>query len=82
MIEKKTKEKEKKPKKSQGLRKWAVLSGVGFQMGATIFVCAWAGKKLDERYLSGEKWFTIGLVLFGVFASIYIVLKQIKHLND
>ncbi len=68
-------------KKKSRLRNWAVLSGIGFQMGATIFVCAWIGKKLDERFPSNKNWFTIGLVLFGVFASLYIVLKQLKNLN-
>jgi len=67
--------------KKSRLRNWAVLSGIGFQMGATIFVCAWIGKKLDERFPSNKNWFTIGLVLFGVFASLYIVLKQLKNIN-
>ncbi len=70
-----------KNEKKNRLRNWAVLSGIGFQMGATIFVCAWIGKKLDERFPSNKNWFTIGLVLFGVFASLYIVLKQLKNLN-
>ncbi len=67
--------------KKRRLRNWAMLSGIGFQMGATIFVCAWIGKKLDERFPSNKNWFTIGLVLFGVFASLYIVLKQLKNIN-
>jgi F0F1-type ATP synthase assembly protein I len=67
--------------KKSRLRNWAVLSGIGFQMGATIFVCAWIGKKLDERFPSNKNWFTIGLVLFGVFASLYVVLKQLKNIN-
>ena len=50
-------------------------------MGATIFLCAWGGKKLDEHYGNEKKWFTIGLVLFGLLASIYLVLKQLKRLN-
>ncbi len=70
-----------KNEKKNRLRNWAVLSGIGFQMGATIFVCAWIGKKLDERFPSNKNWFTIGLVLFGVFASLYIVLKQLKNIN-
>ena len=67
--------------KKSRLRNWAVLSGIGFQMGATIFVCAWIGKKLDERFPSNKNWFTIGLVLLGVFASLYIVLQQLKNIN-
>lgn len=74
------KENDNQKKRSQ-LKNWAVFSGIAFQMGATIFICAWAGKKLDEKYSTGKNWFTIGLVLFGVFASIYIVLKQLKELN-
>lgn len=70
----------KKTKKDQ-LKNWAVFSGIAFQMGATIFICAWIGKKLDERYPSTKNWFTIGFVLFGMIASIYIVLKQLKNLN-
>lgn len=69
----------KKPKKP--LKNWAVLSGIGIQMGATIFVCAWIGKKLDERYPSNNSWFTLGFVLFGVFASLFVVLKQLKNFN-
>lgn len=72
---------EEKDDKSSGFKKWAMLSGIGFQMGATIFICAWAGRELDDYYDTEKNWFTIGLVLFGVFASIYLVLKQIKNLN-
>lgn len=68
-------------KNSSGLQKWVRLSGIAIQMGATIFVCAWIGKKLDERYSTGKNWFTMGFVLFGVFASIYLVIKQLNDLN-
>lgn len=72
---------DKKENKNSRLKNWAILSGIGFQMGATIFICAWIGKQLDERYPSNKNWFTIGFVLFGVFASLYVVLKQLKNLN-
>lgn len=75
------KEKKDEGKKSQ-LKNWAIFSGIAFQMGATIFLCAWIGKKLDERYPSGKNWFTIGFVLFGLVASVYVVLKQLKRYND
>ena len=73
-------QKDKKEPKSR-LKNWAVLSGIAFQMGATIFLCAWGGKKLDEYYETEKNSFTIGLVLFGLMASIYLVLKQLKRLN-
>lgn len=74
-------EKEPKKNKTSNLKNWAVFSGIAFQMGATIFICAWVGKKLDERYPSNKNWFTIGFVLFGTFASLYVVLKQLKNIN-
>ncbi|MGB7843600.1 MAG: AtpZ/AtpI family protein [Salinimicrobium sp.] len=73
--------KEEKNDKKNQLRNWAVFSGIAFQMGATIFICAWIGKKLDERYPSGKSWFTMGFVLFGLLVSVYVVLKQLKRFN-
>ncbi|MCC8359572.1 AtpZ/AtpI family protein [Salinimicrobium sediminilitoris] len=75
------KEEKNKDKNSQ-LKNWAVFTGIAFQMGATIFICAWIGKKLDERYPMEKNWFTIGFVLFGLVASVYVVLKQLKRYNN
>jgi F0F1-type ATP synthase assembly protein I len=77
----KEKENENNDRKNQ-LKNWAYFSGIAFQMGATIFVCAWLGKKLDEHYAMEKNWFTIGFVLFGLVASIYLVLKQLKRFNN
>ena len=68
-------------KKNSQLKNWAIFTGIAFQMGATIFICAWIGKKLDEEYPSEKNWFTIGFVLFGLVASVYVVLKQLKRYN-
>ena len=73
--------KPKKEKKSQ-LKNWAIFTGIAFEMGGTIFVCAWIGKQLDERYPSNKNWFTIGMVLFGLLASIFLVLKQLKKFDN
>ncbi|WP_424492838.1 AtpZ/AtpI family protein [Salinimicrobium sp. GXAS 041] len=73
--------KNRKGKKSQ-LKNWAIFTGIAFEMGGTIFLCAWAGKELDERYSSERNWFTIGLVLFGLVASVLVVLKQLKNFDN
>jgi F0F1-type ATP synthase assembly protein I len=62
--------------------RFARLSGIGFQMGATIFLGAVLGKYLDERYPSSKKWFTIGCTLFAVVVALYMVLKQVNRLNE
>lgn len=67
--------------KGNQLRKYIALTGVAFQMGATIFLCAYAGKRLDAYYEMDKKWFTMGFVLFGVAASLYLVIKQLNRIN-
>jgi F0F1-type ATP synthase assembly protein I len=76
--------KEKKPgKKSNNTRNnFARFSGIAFQMGATIFLAAYAGKWLDGIYPSSKKWFTIVFTLLGVALSLYNVLRQINKIND
>jgi F0F1-type ATP synthase assembly protein I len=75
------KEEKNKDKNSQ-LKNWAVFTGIAFQMGATIFVGAGFGKKLAERYPLEKNWVTIGFVLVGLVASVYVVLKQLKRYNN
>ena len=58
------------------------LSGVGIQMAATIFLGAFLGRYLDDKYPMEKKWWTIGLTIFAVAISLYNVLKQVNRLND
>lgn len=69
---------EKKPNK---LPKFARLSGIGLQMGVTIFLGAYLGKYLDEKYPSNKKWFTIGFTLLAVAIALYNVLRQVNKIN-
>ena len=70
------------PKKQKQPNKWALLTGAGIQMGVIIFVSAYFGKKLDAYYKTETAWFTLGLVLIGIFASIYLLLKQVKKIDS
>lgn len=56
---------------------------MGFQMIFVILIFYWAGSKLDER-ASGEKpVYTAILTILGVFAGIYLALKDfIRGKND
>jgi len=51
-------------------------SGMGFQMIAIILLFYWAGSKLDERSGNEKSVYTAVLSLLGVFAGLYIVLKE------
>lgn len=57
------------------------LSGVGMQMGVTIWLGAQLGKWLDEKYPFEKNWFTIGCVLFAVGISLYNLITQVNRLN-
>jgi len=71
----------KKKSQSSSLMKYARFSAVSFQMGATIFLGAYGGKLLDEKYSGDKKWFTIIFTLAAVALSLYVVLRQVNKLN-
>lgn len=73
--------KDKKEAPKGGLTKFARLSGIGLQMGVTIFLGAYLGKYLDDKYPMEKKWWTIGLTLFAVAVSLYNVLRQVNKIN-
>jgi F0F1-type ATP synthase assembly protein I len=68
-------------KKRDKIPRFARLSGVGLQMGVTIFLGAYLGKYLDEKFPSEKKWFTIICTLLFVVISLYNVLRQVNQIN-
>lgn len=71
----------KKPKESN-LKNITRFSGIGIQMGATIFLGAYFGKWFDGKYPHDKNWFTILFTLLAVALSIYSVLQELKKYND
>ena len=72
--------KEQKPKKQ--LKNAVILTGVALQMGITIYLFITLGKWLDLKYAQGEKLFLIIGTLLGVAISLYVVLQQLKKLDN
>jgi F0F1-type ATP synthase assembly protein I len=56
---------------------WLHYTNLGFQMIGTMVVCALGGKYLDQYLEMKFPIFTLVLVLFGVFAALYQVLKDL-----
>ncbi|WP_086476466.1 MULTISPECIES: AtpZ/AtpI family protein [Arenibacter] len=75
-------EPQKSPKKNNGLRNAAILSGVAIQMGIIIFLAAKGGIWLDNYFEMESKTFVIILTLVGVVVSIYLVIQQLKRINN
>jgi hypothetical protein len=64
---------------SKPLNKWIQLISIPAQMGMVIFLFAYLGQYLDEKYQSENyvKIFTI----VGVFLAMYNVIRQVNQLN-
>ena len=69
---------EKNPKRR--LNRYIVLTGIGLQMGLTIYLAAYLGKWLDANY-SDSKVYTIICTLAGLVLSFYSLLRQLKNLD-
>ena len=70
----------KKPKKQ--LNKYIRLTGIGLQMGITIYLASYLGKWLDVKYPNDNNLYTIVLTLIGVGLSFYSFLKQVKNIQN
>ena len=64
---------------SKPLNKWIQLISIPAQMGMVIFLFAYLGQYLDEKYQTENyvKIFTI----VGVFLAMYNVIRQVNQLN-
>lgn len=67
------------PKKSRN--KYLQLTSIAFQMGATIYLAVYIGKKLDFMYPNDKKWFTLGMTLVGLVVALTAVVIQSKKIN-
>jgi hypothetical protein len=59
--------------------KWIQLISIPAQMGIVIFLFAYLGQYLDEKYKS-ENYVKIFTVV-GVFLAMYNVIRQVNQLN-
>lgn len=59
----------------------AKFSGVGLQMGATIWLGVQLGEWLDQKYPNDKGWFKIGGTLLALVISMYSVIVQVNKIN-
>ena len=64
---------------SKPLNKWIQLISIPAQMGMVIFLFAYLGQYLDEKYQS-ENYIKIFTIL-GVFLAMYNVIRQVNQMN-
>jgi F0F1-type ATP synthase assembly protein I len=58
------------------------FTSLAFQMIGAIGFFSWLGYYLDQKFKSKTPWWTIGLSLFGVFISLYVVIREVLKMNQ
>jgi len=69
------------PEKKNQLHKYLALTGIAFQMGITIYLGAYFGKKLDLHF-NTNRTYTLILTLLALGVSLWSVLSQLKRINN
>ena len=73
-------EEQDQPKK-QELNRYAVYSGMGFQMIAVIGIFMYIGYKIDRSRQSDKMLFTAIMGMLGVCASLYLIIRSLKKIK-
>ncbi|WP_298117798.1 AtpZ/AtpI family protein [Flavobacterium sp.] len=69
------------PKKKQR-NKWLALINIPIQMGIVIFLFAYLGRWLDEKYPNPNEIYVKIFVLIGVALAFYNLNRQLKQINE
>lgn len=67
----------KQERKTESVNQFLKFSAMGMQMAAVIALFTWFGTILDKKYEMDKPLFTASLSLLGVFAGLYLMLKQL-----
>lgn len=68
-----------KNKEKKALKNWAVFSGIGLQMGATIFLGNKLGIWLDGKFET--TFLETTLTLVAIFLSMFLIIYRVNRLN-
>lgn len=67
----------KKVENRKQVKNYIRFSGIGIQMGVIITAGALGGQWLDERQENEFPIWTLVLTLFAIFASLYLIIKEV-----
>lgn len=72
----------KMSKKNNNLSKYARFSGIGLQMGLTIWLGNLGGAWLDKNYPTEGVSYAKIITMVAVVAATYSIIKQVKRLSE
>jgi uncharacterized membrane protein YfcA len=68
--------------KKKQRNKWLALINIPIQMGIVIFLFAYLGRWLDEKYPNPNEIYVKIFVLIGVALAFYNLNRQLKQINE
>ncbi len=68
-------------KKNKKFNSILAFSGLGIQIGASIYFGAYLGKLLDHKYNTAKPYFTLGLVTVIFAISMYALVIRLNRMN-
>lgn len=69
------------PQKKKQRNKWLALINIPIQMGVIVFLFAYGGRWLDEKYTNPHSLYVKILTMVGVVIAFYNVHRQLKEIN-
>lgn len=72
------------PKSKKVVEKYSTFikySSLSTQMIVTLVICAYGGRYLDNVTEANGPYFTIGFLLFGLFASLMILYNGLREIT-
>jgi hypothetical protein len=68
--------------KKKQRNRWLALINIPIQMGIVIFLFAYLGRWLDEKYPNPNEIYVKVFVLIGVALAFYNLNRQLKQINE
>lgn len=68
-------------KKNNKVNSILVFSGLGIQIGASLYFAAYLGGILDEKYATTKPYFTLGIVTAVFAISMYALVIRLNKMN-
>lgn len=69
------------PPKKKAPNRWLALINIPIQMGVIVFLFAYLGKWLDEKYVNSHTIYVKLFTLLGVVLAFYNINRQLKEIN-
>jgi len=66
-------------KQQKPLNNYLKYTGLAFQFLAAIVLGFWLGAWLDNHYQTAKPWFTMGLMMTFLIATLYKVIRDITN---